>query len=314
MGQLIIPNEIKINGPWILDENQLEELDEVIKDIESKINESYEIELEREIDKEFDRLKKWDDKLTKEKAKKEIAKKYPFSNHEKFAILESKDGKRLKDSLLVGLLKDKNINDFIPTELQIELEKGPIRFRLEISSKYNGELQTRISISDDNLANEINYLLNKWIKKNRPNAVIQFWSSTVRYFIIPLFFILLFFSSLLLKSGNDNYKDDLKSKERDLLTNGISDDEIKDAIELILKFESDYLPSDYKSESNFNSKIFKVWGYGSICLLLLAISPKTTIGVGKKKRYAWFYKKWIYVVTVFIPLTIILPIILERIL
>lgn len=314
MGQLIIPNEIKIKGPWILSENELEELDEILKEIESLINESYHIELEKEIEKEFPELRKWDEKITREEAKEKIENRYSFSSSEKYAILIAKDGKRLKDSTLVGILKDKNIKDFSPSELQFEIQKGPIKFRLEISSKYNGELESKISIRDDNFANEINYKLNKWIRKNRPNAVLQFWSSVVPFIALPLWGILTFISSLLITTTGDNYKNELKKQSKELINGGIDSTKINDVVELILKLESDYVPENYISKSTLNSKVLKVWMYSSICLLLLAINPRTTIGVGRKKRLSWFYQKWIYVVTVFIPLTIILPILMEKLL
>lgn len=314
MGQLIIPNEIKIKGPWILFENELEELDEILNEIENLINDSYNIELDKKIEEELPEQRKWNEKITREEVKENIENRYFFSNSEKFAILIAKDGKILKDSSLIGILKDKNIKDFSPSELQVEIQKGSIKFRLEISSKYDGEFESKTSISDDNFANEINYLLNKWIRKNRPNAVLQFWSSVVPYIVFFLFVFLSLISVLLLTTKKDNYKNELKTQSKELLNGGIDSTKINAFMELILKLESDYTPEDYVSKSTLNSKVLKVWMYGSICLLLLAIRPKTTIGVGRKKRLSWFYQKWIYVVTVFIPLTIILPILMEKLL
>ena len=37
MGQIILPRERKINGPWILDLTALEELSEILEKIEEKI-------------------------------------------------------------------------------------------------------------------------------------------------------------------------------------------------------------------------------------------------------------------------------------
>lgn len=312
MGQLIIPNEIKINGPWILEESQLEELDEVLRNIDEKLNESYEIELEREIEKELPDLLKWNEKVTREQARDVVENRYPFKIKEKYAMLLSKDGKRLTDVSLLGLLKDKNIRDFNPYELQVGIKKGPISFILEITTRYDGELQTRL-ISEDSVANDINHLLNKWIRKNRPIATIQFWSLIFPFALFPLFFLLLFSSVFFLKSEKVNYNEELKKEGKALLINGIDDSELNRTLEIILKLETDYTPANYTKEPILNSTIIKIWIYGTICIVLLSISPKTTIGVGKKKRSALFYKKWIYIVTIFIPLTIILPIIKAKI-
>jgi len=314
MGQLIIPNEIKIKGPWILSENDLEELDDVLMEIDRLINKSYHIEIEKEIEKKFPELKKWDEKITREEAKEKIKNSYPFSNSEKYAILIAKDGKKLVDSSLIGILKDKSINDFSPSILHFEIRKGPISYRLVISSIYNGELESKISIIDDNFANEINYKLNKWVRKNRPNIVLQFWNSTLPYIVILLFLLITLISMFFITTTKDNYKNELKLKSKELLRAGIDSTNINDAVELILKLKSDYVPEGYLNESTLNAKVLNVWIYSSICLLLLAIYPKTIIGVGRKKRLSWFYQKWIYIVTVFIPLTILLPILMEKLL
>jgi len=314
MGQLIIPNEISIKGPWILESSQLEELGEALNEINDKIDEAYEIELDRQIEEELPSLAKWNEKITKDEARIEVEKRYPFRKRERETTLTSKDGKRIKDSSVINILKDKNVIDFKPSSLQVEIEKGPISFKLEVSSKFDGELQTRMSIRDDKYSNEINYILNKWIRKNKPNSIVQFWSSTYQYFVFPLFFMLLFVPLMLVKSGKNNYQDKLKVEGIEILKNEIDDSNRNKAIELILKLETDYVPVDYSNKGNMDSTIYKIWLYGFICLVLLAIRPKTVIGIGKKSRLAWFYKKWIYIVTVFIPLTILLPIIKAKIL
>lgn len=312
MGKLIIPNEINIKGPWILEENQFEELNDALIEIEKIIFESYEVEVEREIEEELPHLSQWNEKVSRQEARNEIEKTYSFAKNEQFAMLLSKDGKRLRDTSLIGLIKDKYTKDFTPSELQIKIEKGPISFMLEINSRYSGELQTRISINEDRFANDINYILNKWVRKNKPNGIVQVWSSLFPSIIFPLF-ILLGASSLLIKTDEKKYEEEIKRDGIELLENGINESEIKEAIEIVLKIQTDYVPDDYKNESSLDSNKFNIWIYGFICLALLSISPKTTLGLGKKKGVALFYKTWIYIVTVFIPLTIIWPILQEKI-
>lgn len=304
MGKLIIPNEISIKGPWILEEDQFEELNDALTEIEKKIFESYEVEVEREIEKELPRLSQWNEKVTKQEARSKIVKTHPFTKDEQFATLLSKDGKRLTETSLIGLIKDKHTKDFTPTELHIKIEKGPISFRLEINSRYSGELQTRISTNEDSSANDINYILNKWIRKNKPKEIVQVWSSLFPAIIIPFLFVFLLLSIFLTETDEKSYEEKIKRDGIELLENGINESEITKAIEIILKIQTDYVPDDYVNESSLNSTIMKFWMYGLICIALLAISPKTILGLGKNKKLASHYKMWIRFVTVLIPLTI----------
>ncbi|MFV0593013.1 MAG: hypothetical protein ACK5M7_16680 [Draconibacterium sp.] len=314
MGKLIIPNEINIKGPWILDENQLEDLSEILALIEDKINSAFEVEFKNEIERKINERREWDKNLDEAKIESETSNYYPYNNKEKYAILISKDRKIIKDLTIIDLLKDQKIKDFNPSELQVEINKGSNQFRLEISSRYDGgELQTRLTIKDENLANEINYLLNRWIRKNQPNNAIQIWSSVMPFAAFFSLIALYFISGLFLSSNIEIYQKALNQQGLELLKDSLTDNEISQAIELILKKETGYLPENYTRETQANSKILKIWLYGTIVILMLAIKPKTTISLGKKKRVGWFYKKWIYFVTFFVPMTIILPIILERI-
>ncbi|MGE0771816.1 MAG: hypothetical protein AB7K37_08905 [Cyclobacteriaceae bacterium] len=46
MGQLYIPGEKQIKGPWLLDLKDLEELDSIFEDVDSKLAESIERQIE----------------------------------------------------------------------------------------------------------------------------------------------------------------------------------------------------------------------------------------------------------------------------
>jgi hypothetical protein len=309
MGQIIIPTEIKVNGPWLLDNKGLEELNNCICVIEMKLEEAFKIIVNRTAESKLEEYKRYDDKMDLEKAKQKVSKTYPFEKSEKYALLLTKQGKKIKDDTVLSILKNSQINDFHPTELRVQIEKGPCEFSLEISSRYDGELESRVKVSDDEIFNDINYEINKWIEKHKPNVAMQKWSSWFPWAVFPIIVIVLLWTPSLLKSRADLYKSKLSQESFLLLKDGLNEQEATKAIEIILQQESGYIPDTFQPDVSINNTIFNGWLIVLLILIILLIKPKTVIGIGKNKWKVIFYRKWTYFVLVFVPLSIVFPII-----
>lgn len=308
MGKLIIPNEITIQGPWILQESELDELGNVIEVIDSKLEDALYLVIENEAKENFDEFKKYDEEISLDTAKQKIVDSYPFNKKESKAVLISKNRKKIIDDSLISLLKDKNLNEFCPSELSIEIEKGPIEFTLDLSSKYDGELHTRLKVDDDNIAGDINYELNQWIRKNRPNLVLQKWSSWFPFALFMALGCLMIFSAAFIETDKDAYKNELRNQAEQILIDGLSKEETQNAVEIILKLETGFVPQNYTAKSTKKSMLFNIWIVFLLIAIILLIKPKTIIGLGKNKWKASFFKKWIYFVFAFIPFSILVPI------
>ena len=308
MGKLIIPNEITIQGPWILQESELDELGNVIEVIDSKLEDALYLVIENEAKENFDEFKKYDEEISLDTAKQKIVESYPFNKKESEAVLISKNRKKLVDDSLISLLKDKNLNEFYPSELLVNIRKGPIEFTLDISSKYDGELHTRLKIDDDTIAGDINYELNQWIRKNRPNLVLQKWSSWFPYALFMAFCFLVIFSGVFFETDKDAYKNELRNQAEQILIDGLSKEETQNAVEIMLKLQTGFVPQNYTAKHTKNSMLFNIWIVFLLIAIILLIKPKTIIGLGKNKWKASFLKKWIYFVFIFIPFSILVPI------
>jgi len=79
-----------------------------------------------------------------------------------------------------------------------------------------------------------------------------------------------------------------------------------------MKIETKYLPKDYKPVKTHNQLILKIWGIVLICTILLLIKPITILGIGKHKSKLVFYNSWTKLILVFIPLSILLPVVLNK--
>lgn len=314
MGQINIPTDNKIKGPWLLDSKGLEELHETLTTIESKLEEAFTAIVDKTAEAKLEEYRKWDNEMDIEKAKLKVKDSYPFEKNDKYVLIITKQGKKIKDDNLLSLLKSSQVNDFNPTELRIQIEKGPCEFILEISTKYDGELETRIKTLDDSIFNDISYEINKWTEKHKPNVLMQKWSNWFPWAAFPISMILLFSTPLLFKSKSDIYKNQLTIESSELLNGGLSTvQEQNRALEILLQNQSGYLPADFNPNMETNNTLANILLFVFIALAILLIKPRTVIGLGQNKWKINFYRKWSYIVLVYIPVSIILPVIKSKI-
>jgi hypothetical protein len=313
MGQLIIPEDTKFKGPWLLDNKSLEDLAGTLKTIEAKIQDAYLLAVERTAEEKLEEYRKSDSHIDIEKAKEKVKNSYSFEKSEKFVILISKEGKKLRDESLIEILKDPKLADLKPTELLIEIVKGPCEFKLEVSSKFYGELQCRVKVEDDNSFNDINYEINKWINNYRPSKVMKKWMSWFPWAAFPVFVILLMLTPLLIRDAKDIYKSKLAEESREILKDGVTEQEALKAIDILLQLQTGYVPENFNPNIQPKKYIGFIWLFAILALVVLSIRPKTIIGLGKNKWKVTFYKRWAYFVLIFVPLFIILPIIINKI-
>ncbi len=312
MAQLIIPTDRKIKGPWLIDPTFLESLDQTISIIDSKLEEAFNTSLELEAKEYFEEYKNVINELDLEKSKTKVGEFYRFKKSEKLVVITDKNGDKIRDESLVQLLKDRKLEHFEPTELHLQITKGPCEFMLEISTKYFGDLKTRTKVPDDILFEDINYELNKWIEKNRPNMAMQTWSSWFPFAAFPILFLLFILTPFLFKSTSDIYKQNLKQQSHAILKDGLTDQEIKQAIQILLENQSNYVPNDFATTVRTNRTLLFTWGTMLITVLILLIKPRTVIGLGRNKWKVSFYRKWTYFVLVFIPVSFVFPILRSK--
>lgn len=312
MGQLIIPTDSKIKGPWLLDKKSLEELHESLILIEKRLDEAYHVALDRTAQANLEEYRRWDKEVDIEKAKEKVSNSYKFNSSETYALILTKQGKKIKDESLLSLIKDSQINDYNPNELRIHIAKGPCEFTLEVSTKYDGELDIRVKSVDDDTFNDINYEIHKWIDNHKPSLIVQKWSSWFPWAVFPILMALFLITTQLVKSKSEIYKSQLSQESSALLKDGLTQTEVNKAIEILLQKESDYVPDSFKPNMAINESIRNIWIFFIVAIIILLIRPKTVIGLGKNNWVVKFYKSWIYFVIVFIPISIAVPIVRSR--
>lgn len=312
MAEIISPQNNGINGPWILDKSALEELDSTISHIKEKVDQSFELVLEKAINSKYEDMLEWSDNYTIEDAKKRVMDSLHYNSNSDYVLLSTKEGDVIKEDSILLLLKNPSLEKYTPDGISVSYSKGPCEFNLEIIDKYRESFKHRVKVPDPQTKNDINYYLANWTDKFRPTKVKQIWSGWFPGISVGLLLVLLLITALSLESASEQYDVYLNSKIHELLKDGVQENETTTAIELVLAKSSKYVPSDFKPQTSMLVGVGWAW-IAYLVSLILNIKPTTTIGIGKNKRKIGFYKIWTYVVTVVVPSSILLPIIIDLI-
>lgn len=306
MGKLFIPGERKIDGPWFIGISELEELDDIFEFANEKINQSLKNSKEEQAKIDVE-------KGIYESIEKALSKNSLFdSQYEKKVELISSNDKKLIDSSLKGILKDSKLMDFKPKELILEIRNGFNRyFYLKISRRYDGELIYNVNFSDQDCNEEIIYRIENWLERYQPTKVNTFWSrygSGVAFFS---FFSALILSSFISSTELPDFKSAYKNEITKIIKSGINKDNEPKAIELLLKYSTDYRPQNIKEIRKINKRAIQFFSMSFIIFLLSIFRPITTIGIGEHKSLLNRYKVYTKFVLITLPALFIIPPIVE---
>lgn len=307
MGQLFIPAEREIKGPWFIGINELEELHDIFEFIDNKIDESIDLEIQELAEADFQRgyyknIETSVEKNTKYYAEKKV----------KRVVLISSDEKRLIDNSVKGLLRDSKLNDFYPKELYLDIEhRYNSQFSLKIKRRFDGEISYKVKCFDQECNEEIKYKIESWLEKHQPNKAKQIWSEFAFLFIIISLLCALISSLNIITSELPDFKTIYKNEIEEIIKVGVNKENGLKSIDLLLKFITDYKPDSIKEIHSFNKISIQIFLLSIFILIISIFRPKTTIGIGKHKSLNRFYKIYTNFILITFPLTFFVPPLIE---
>ena len=120
-------------------------------------------------------------------------------------------------------------------------------------------------------------------------------------------FILLTFASTIFStykpSSIEVYKDQIEA----IIVTGIDDNNQHKALELLLKVNSGYVPSDIKEETRINETAKRISIISLAFLIIGVFKPPTLIGIGRHKNKLKFYRIYMKFILYIIPAIFIYP-------
>lgn len=303
MGQLFIPGEKDIQGPWLLGPEELLQLDSIIEAIDKLLEVDAKALYDDGVKTRWQTFQSGtlEDYIEKEQ-------RYYVPKIVKKATLISEDGRRFTDSSVAGILKYHLLKDFAPKEFAIDIERYTTQFQLSVSSNYTGKLKYSVNCYDAECRQEIVYLVDGWCDKNQPNRAKQILSNFGGlFFFLGLALIGWSVAAMIPKYEMPDMKSRYQIEINQIIKKGVTKENETKAVELLLKYESEYKPENIKPIKTENSWATQAF---SLCLISMFIGlarPKTTIGLGRRRRLLTFYKWSTRAILITIPALLIYP-------
>jgi hypothetical protein len=295
-------------------------LEKVVAKLEEGFNAAIEedaesmVELHRESGKPADSMD-WARQVVRERLK--------FMRKETTVELVSSDHLRLKDSSLFNILKDPKVDLLNPIGLNIRFQRGPCELRMDVYpggiGGIGGEIYVEVGCGDDSICSDIWHLIKGWLDSYSPNFFLRLFVNVAPVVWILLGWVLLYMLLMDFMGGGNSresqYQQKLQDRAKALLTEGINSNEVEKALTTILEMQSKIIPDSFvaKAESPFGGLRGNTVLVG-ISLLLSIATPRTVIGLGKKRKLSILYKNWIALIMTSLPTSIGLPWLFEKLL
>jgi hypothetical protein len=322
MAELKYPSSKEIDGPWMLSEDQLLNLDEILDNAKKGLRNSRSLEIAEAIAREsnYSQLSEWESK----DLGKRISQRSSFKRQKEEFTLFMPDGRKLVDSSIKGLLQHQELTHMRPDEFVAKVEFGDSnRLRIDLPLGFEYELRC----FDPEIESAIKFEVDRWIDKNKPNRVLGWWEALapLTAFFSGGAFVLIFLINLFPDDPDiwKHYSNDvLKPQAISVLEKGVDSSTSDLAVSILLQEKFKYVPKGYKPMGLENSdetvwdRQYEVlqWEVLSLALFLGAyFHPRPMMGIGNNKQRFARYKIWIAVLTVSIPATFIIAPLAEKI-
>lgn len=304
MGRLYISEVNQVDGPWLLGHENLETLNTLFKEIDSKLKEA--------LDKTIDNMAKqqMEEDGQNIDLPKRIAKlQRKYNQKSKTAEITFEDGKYYKTDDIGAIINYVDTNESqAPMELEIRTIHGNYEneFNLIINTnagKEEVDFEYRIRCIDEEIQQKIKSSIDKWIRDNKSHTLLTIWSNWIVYLIWFFGFFTILFSAGNLTyttSKTESYKLELKKEAQKIIESRISPENADSSLLLLLKLQSDYVPDNIKASTTIvhDKGALKVLIASIVIFFISLVRPKTIIGIGKKCRRLKLYRLWVRLICV----------------
>ncbi len=311
MPKVVYPTENKYDGPWLIEYGKLAQLDavaekkyqELLQIREKQITEAVRIEIKTRPD-----YKKYTSKAAISRLVRE---RYEFQGESRsVAILLPKERKVVAESFEAAR-KEKLLDDVVPLGFELQFEVARTSATISLGGYDRNTLNYRVRSSDDSLAADITYEIESWIKSVRPPAWHRFWKMIHGWHFLLLF--LLFPIFLVATSIPSNtYKRHLRVEALQLVRQGITVENQPRATQLLLELAIDMPP-----KTSFDALPWRALAIISLTIVGLvfvaSFPPRSHVGIGKGENRIKFWRIYLQILSVTIPVGVILPTLLNQI-
>jgi hypothetical protein len=307
VARVSVPTERDVQGPLLIDSNQLDALDKIIDHHVGKLAKLKE-----------DQLDEWTEETLQDELKSGVLKEEGIDKRRpkirdrirnslsrrdsRSATIYLARGKEVQADRFSDVMSQPVGQDELPLGFRMSVRVGEVRADVE-TSRILENLSIDVNPNDVEAAQELFGALSNWASDIEASRWQQNWLK-IRFAILLILSVWLFMGLIVVPLAliNNAGTDAAKAEAHKLLAAGVNQDNEKRALELILAIQSEYDPGVRAQPLGV-----RYWSYfcvGALALLVASICPKISIGVwgGKPRLKRW--RSWITTVAVTIPVLI----------
>ena len=314
MTEIIYPTDLKLTGPWLVEIDKLKNLDNMIDREWKKLSEYREEQIQKEITKKLKEYPAEKQDEYRKSVETNVRHDYILGREKRNIDIFFKSNKKMFVKSFKEAYEEPTIKEEIPTGFKMELELGDVSADLSIGEYFDKDgLSISVESQEPKISNELFYKFERWARSVAPPMWQKIWKKMggIQWFFL---YFTLFAVILIMPSSSSQYKKVLIAEANELISTGINKENIERATEIILKLETGFVPKDFRTNQSYWIKLYLI--INSIVFILCLISsfpPKTYLGIGLGENKVKHWKLWIKIISIFIPIGILLPILLNQI-
>jgi uncharacterized membrane protein YhaH (DUF805 family) len=313
MAVIVHNTSYKINCPWLLDREQLLELDRIIAQHWESLLSYREHKIEEKVEAEINKRKKdvpYQATDDREKIRQHIEYLYDFKKTKNVTLFNS-DGTQIKASDFASVIQHPDIEDRTVKGFRYSINCAEIECDLVLRS-YNSDITLDVSPGTIEEARALFIAIKGWM--NRAKAPL--WQRIARgsfygWWWSIFIFILIFSFGIFTKNISPEWQQ--IKHAHDLLKNGIDDNDIKDSVTTMLAIVSEYEKPNAHTEFSFpNWYICLLIAILFLCLILTFL-PEIVLGIGKGELSIIWWRRWLHFISYTIPIVVLSSFVWPRI-
>lgn len=300
------PTNMEIDGPWLLDSENLKDLDDVLDSCFARASEHRNQLIDTAIAEKLESQGKG----SVEEIRSEIAESYEFRSTFRKTLVYLPRGRTANATRFQELSSLPNVHEETPRGFDAVIRVASTEVKVGLST-WNRQLSIGVSSDDKQLSEELFGKLQNWATDIQPKRWLQKWLDWGPMWGRFSCFVWLFASimTFAVLAAPREAPSQTAQQARQIAEQGVTPSNQAKAIGLLLALETGYEPISTPPIRHYPGKQYWL----IVCLslaVLLAISfpPKGGISLWKGRQSVFRQRNWIRFVSVSIPLFILMDI------
>jgi hypothetical protein len=320
MADFIYTTSKTIRRPWFIDTDKLEALDKLLDEewlrlsarTEAQLSTNIEEKLKSDFSLELARMRKehFNEEEVAQKRRTELRdqlKEFSLYTEERSITIYLKKNKKLPVKSFSDALREPILLEEIPIGFEARLKSGEITSSIKLI-RGNGSLEITVSPEHISESKELFAAMQRWAIAARPPRWQQIWLLlNPGQWLIWLF--LLWLPLAFLTDTKTAAANQYKAQAHQILKNGVTQDNQVKVVEIILALQSDYIPQHISQSAAYPGWYKLLFFGGFIVCVVLSITPKSMLGIGKGQEAINHWRSWMRIVFIIVPSFVFLNIV-----